>query len=1120
MNHETNNKTGATTYGQLLLDRSFSSFLWTQFLGAFNDNVYKMIVSVGAVEFAANRLLGGRYLAIAGVVFVLPFILFAGYAGQIADRFSKTRVLQVTKSFEIVIMIAGLIALQIRSIDMLLVVLFLLALQANMFSPAKYGILPEMLTESAISRANGLLEFSTFAAIILGTSAGTFLFARWKDQPTTLGAILLGIAILGSLTSLFIGKVPASGSRGTFNPNPFGEIWTGSKRVAQSRPLWLCVLGNTYFWFAGALFQLAVILFGQETLHLSETHTGLLVTALAAGIGIGSVLAGWLSGDHIELGLIPFGAALLGTFSMLLGTAHTFAMSAVWLAACGLAGGLFIVPLNAFMQESAGEREKGRLLATNGFWNAIGIIIASALLFSLHDLLHWTPSQIFVALGILTIAAAVLAALIVPAAALRLLGSWVARIFFRIEVEGVENIPATGGALMVSNHVSFADAVLISCVSPRLVRFLMYEPLFRNRFLHPICSVFHAIPVPHGSPKQALAALKNARTDLAAGHLVGIFPEGGLTPTGHVQPFERGVELVLRGVESTPVIPIYLNGLWGHTASLKGGKAFTKFPTLRHRISIRIGQPMPGTTTATEMRDRVLDLGTQIQIRETLAERFIEQAKANWSKPAVADSTGRNLTFGETLTGALLVGETLPDQANVGLLVPPSAGGVIANLAVTLTGKTAVNLNYTAGPDLIRQAIATCELTTILASKALVEKQNLTGLPGLVYLEDLLPTFTRTSKLTTALRSRLLPTRLLAPKAHPQDTATIIFSSGSTGNPKGVMLSHANLIANAQAAAQIYSAGPTDCMLGALPFFHSFGYTFTLWFPLLHGFRAVYHTNPADAKTIGELAATHRATFFLSTPTFCLTYLRKCTREQFSSLRCLIVGAEKLRPALAEAFDKKFGIQLLEGYGCTEMGPVVSVNTPEARREGTAGRPMPNTCVRIVDPESFEPLPEGQTGLLLVNSPSRMQGYFKDEARTQSALRDGYYVTGDLAFVDAGGYLHIVDRLARFSKIAGEMVSHGKIEEGLSGAGRVVVTSVPDDRRGERIVVLYENADQSPAAMITHLKQAGLPALWIPARDSFVHVDAIPTLGTGKTDLRAARAIALAESTNYEAVAV
>ena len=1113
-------------YSALLCDGGFQSFLWTQFLAAFNDNVYKMIVSVGAVELAANQLLGSRYLAIAGAVFVLPFLLFAGYAGQFADRFSKTRVLQITKAFEIVIMGVGMLALYMKSIDMLLVVLFLLAMQANFFSPAKYGILPEMLGEAQLTRANGLLELSTFAAIVLGTSAGSFLFARWKGEPLLLGEMLLAIAAAGSLTSLFIRKVPASGSRLAMQWNPFGEVWTGVKRIYRDRPLWLTVAGISYFWFLGALFQMTVILVGSESLHLSDTRTGLLVTALAVGIGIGSIAAGSFSGDTVEIGLVPYGAAFLGLASMLLGFAHSFASSVVWLAAAGFAGGLFIVPLNAFLQEHAGREEKGRLLATNNFLNMIGVVLASGALYLFHDLLHWTPSHILAALGVLTLAATVYIAWLVPAPLVRLIVWTAAHVFFKIRIVGADNVPKKGGALIVSNHVSYADAILIGCATPRFIRFLMWKPLYENKWLNPFCRLFYAIPIPSHS-KESLRALRNARTELERGMLVCIFPEGEITRTSHVKPFERGVDVITRGLNGTPVIPMYLDGLWGHALSLKGGRPFSSRLKLRHEVTLYIGQPITNAEQikSEQLHRRVLELGTQAaeyskSSASTLPHRFIEAAKRNWSSVAIADSTGKQLSFGQTLTAALLLKRWIRDNCaasrSVGLLLPSSVGGALANLGVTLAGKTAVNLNFTAGPEAMAYAIEKCQISTVLSSRAFLEKAKLAELAGTVYLEDVLATFSPTSKVLAMVAARLRSARTLAGATKPDDIAAVIFSSGSTGTPKGVMLSHWNLLSNADATAQVYSVDHTDCMLGVLPFFHSFGYSYTLWFPLLNGFKAVFHPNPTDAKAIGELAGAHHPTLFLSTPTFCLGYLRKCTREQLGNIRYLLVGAEKLRPALAEAFEKKFGVTPLEGYGCTEMGPVISVNVANHERTGykpgTAGRPLPHVSLRIVDPETMAPVAAGETGLLLVNGPSRMIGYVGEPERTAQALVDGYYSTGDLVFVDSDGFLHIVDRLARFSKIAGEMVPHLKIEEAVHeilGDQPCVVIGIPDDQRGERLALLYTMPETTPGQLWQRLSETELPKLWIPKRENVYVVDAIPTLGTGKLDLRAAKAKAI-----------
>ena len=1114
------NKTG---YGVLLGNRGFQAFLWTQFLGAFNDNVYKMIVSVGAVELAADRLVGARYLALAGAVFVLPFLLFAGYAGQIADHFSKTRVLQFTKAFEIAIMIAGAAALHARSVNMLLVVLFLLAAQANMFSPAKYGILPEMLEEAQISRANGLLEFSTFAAIILGTSGGTLLFAHWKDDPLTMGGMLLGIAVFGSAASLFIPRVPASGAREPLHGNPFREVRAGMVRIAGDRPLWLTVAGQTYFWFIGALFQLTVILLGAESLHLSAAQTGLLVTSLAVGIGLGSIAAGWLSGDRVEIGLVPCGAALLGLCSIGAGLAHGFGAAASWLAASGFAGGLFIVPLNAYLQEAAAPREKGRLLATNSFLNSIGILLASGALYLLHDVLRWNPSGILAAVGVLTVAATVVIAWTVPAAFIRFVIWCLTRIFFRVRVIGAENIPRAGGALIVSNHVSYADAILIGCATSRSVRFLMWQPLYENRWLKPICRLFETIPLAQGSAKEALRPLRQARAVVENGGLVCIFPEGKLTPNSQVQPFQRGVEVVAHGLDSTPIVPVYLDGLWGHALSLKGGRPFASRLSLRHSVTICIGAPFSGPVSAAQLRQRVQELGVEAATagregNSTLPHRFVRAAKRNWSSIAIADSTGKQLAFGETLTASLCVGRKLQSSCpgkNVGLLFPASAGGALANLAVTMAGKVAVNLNFTAGAEQLRYALRQCEIGTILSSRAFLEKAKLPELPGIVFLEDLAASVSPANKLLTMAKARLLPTRAIAGAVVPDDPAAIVFSSGSTGTPKGVVLSHWNLVANADASAAVYSVDRRDCMLGALPFFHSFGYTYTLWFPLLNGFKAVFHSNPMDAPTIGELAAAHRPTLFLSTPTFCLSYLRKCTRDQFAGIRHLLVGAEKLQPSLAAAFQEKFGVSPMEGYGCTEMGPAVSVNVAGADKPGSVGRPLPHVAVRIVDAETMEPVAEGRTGLLLVNGPGRMLGYLGDEVRTAQAIHAGYYVTGDLAYQDADGYLYIVDRLARFSKIAGEMVPHLKVEDALRdvvGDGRCVVTGVPDERRGERLAVVYASENVTAAQMIRHLEASGLPALWIPKRDYFCRVAAIPVLGTGKVDLKAVRAIAMEQA--------
>jgi acyl-[acyl-carrier-protein]-phospholipid O-acyltransferase/long-chain-fatty-acid--[acyl-carrier-protein] ligase len=595
-----------TGYGRLLADAGFEAFLWTQFLGAFNDNVFKMIVSVFAVNAATGTNVSGRNLALAGAVFVLPFLLFAGYSGQIADRFSKTRVLQITKAFEMGIMLLAIAALVAGRMNLLLVVLFLLATQATFFSPAKYGILPEMLTEAQVTRANGLLELTTFVAIVIGTSFGTLLYAHWKHQPVWMGLVLLGMAVAGSAASLGIRKVPSAGSTEAFHWNPFAEIVEGVRHLRQRKPLALAVLGISWFWFAGGLFQLALLLMGPEVLHAAEARTGFLVTALAVGIGAGSVAAGTLSGDYIELGLVPPGAALMGLFSIALGLTSSYAFALLWLCGVGAGAGLFAVPLNAYLQEAAGVTEKGRILATNNLANMVGVIAASGILWLLHDRLHWNAGRIILALGLVMVPCSLYVVSRMPEAVMRF-GLWsIANMLFRLRIEGRENVPASGSALLVSNHISYADAVLVGCVTRRrTIHFLMWKPIFDIPVANYCFRALQAIPIDAASPKSTVRALRAAREKLSSGELVAMFPEGEISRNGEMNAFERGFEKILHG-SSAPLIPIHIDGLYGHPFSCKGGAPFRSWRNLwRPRVTVRVGLPIRETVSPTELRAAV-----------------------------------------------------------------------------------------------------------------------------------------------------------------------------------------------------------------------------------------------------------------------------------------------------------------------------------------------------------------------------------------------------------------------------------------------------------------------------------------------------------------------------------
>ena len=433
--------------------------------------------------------------------------------------------------------------------------------------------------------------------------------------------------------------------------------------------------------------------------------------------------------------------------------------------------------------------------------------------------------------------------------------------------------------------------------------------------------------------------------------------------------------------------------------------------------------------------------------------------------------------------------------------------------------------NFTAGKNAMAAAIERCGITTILTSRTFVSKLGLEPAAGMLFVEDVLKQFDTFATVRMLVTAFVLPARVLgrlyAADGEAESVATVIFSSGSTGVPKGVMLTHRNILANVDSVLQVYQLKDDDVLMGVLPFFHSFGFTGTIWLPLIGGFAVVYHPNPTDAKTIGELAGRYRATVLISTPTFCGSYIRKCTPEQFAHLRYAIVGAEKLREPVAKAFKEKFGLDLLEGYGCTEMSPIVAVNVPDVAgrgerqrgtRFGSVGHPLPGVTAKVIDPTTGEGPLFGQEGLLLVNGPNRMKGYLGDPEKTREVLKDGWYVTGDIALIDDGGFIRITDRLSRFSKIGGEMVPHMKIEqqiqELLDPHHACVVTAVPDATKGERLVAFYTDPAIDPQELWERLCRTELPRLWLPKREDLRVIDAIPTLGTGKVDLRAVRQLA------------
>jgi acyl-[acyl-carrier-protein]-phospholipid O-acyltransferase/long-chain-fatty-acid--[acyl-carrier-protein] ligase len=518
----------------------------------------------------------------------------------------------------------------------------------------------------------------------------------------------------------------------------------------------------------------------------------------------------------------------------------------------------------------------------------------------------------------------------------------------------------------------------------------------------------------------------------------------------------------------------------------------------------------------------------------SLGRAYVHQARGRGRQPALSDSTGASLTYGQTFIRALALGRVLARSLGphryVGLLIPPTVPAAVANLALTLWGRIPVNLNYTASEELVNSSIAQCGITHVVTSSKVLDKFNIKPTGELVLLEDIPKQVTLADKIWAATVAKLVPISLLGhflPGLHAEsldDTATVIFTSGSTGNPKGVVLSQRNILTNIHQFDNHLNILPHESLLGILPFFHSFGFTVGIWTVLCLGKRIVYHFNPLDAKIVGKLCETHKVTLIAGTPTFMRSYLQRCDPKQFATLVHLLLGAEKLKPELARELREGLGIEPMEGYGCTELSPVVSFNVPHDKllpdgrtgpghREGTVGVPLPGTRVKTVDPDTGEELPRGTPGMILVSGPQVMVGYLNQPEATAKVLKDGWYQTGDIGYLDEDGFLRITDRLSRFSKIGGEMVPHMAVESAIQEATGtneqcVAVTSLPDPKRGERLCVIHTPLGTAPQELCRRLNSGTMPRLWIPAADDFIEVEAIPILGSGKVDLRQLREIA------------
>jgi acyl-[acyl-carrier-protein]-phospholipid O-acyltransferase/long-chain-fatty-acid--[acyl-carrier-protein] ligase len=724
--------------------------------------------------------------------------------------------------------------------------------------------------------------------------------------------------------------------------------------------------------------------------------------------------------------------------------------------------------------------------------------------------------------------------------------------FWRVRPWGLKNIPETGPAVLVSNHVSYLDWMFIFAACPRRVRILVWSGYRRNPIWRFFIAWGRAIPIDNRNPtiSNVRDVFAKARTVLAEGDLVLFFAESRLTRTGFMRPFHRGLEYVAREA-NVPIIPVCILNAWGSVFSYAHGKIVWKWPgPFPRRVAVGFGPPLPPTTEAAVVRQHVQRVGAMLAREANYWSRpahrtFVRVAARRPLRSCFIDPMNkRELNYGKALAGVWVLRNWLKPRLGpepmIGLWIPTSVGGALANVACTFLGKATANLNYTASPEAIRSAIRQAGIRQVLSSKMFVRKVPF-DVPSheaapegdkvqIIYLEDALSQIKNWMRIVAFLQVLLLPGWFLEyvlyrlGRHKMSDLISVIFTSGSTGEPKGVMLSHHNVMSNVDSVLAAVDLNKEDRALAVLPFFHSFGYTILLWGPISIGASAVYYPDPRAAKEIGALCKEYKCNLFLSTGTFLRFYLKRCEADDFRTLRLLVCGAEKLPVSLADEFKAKFGVLPLEGYGTTELSPIASSNVPEreiygvkqiGNRPGTVGQPLPGIAAKVVDPQSYEEVPLGQEGLILITGGNVMVGYLAKPEKTAEVIRNGWYVTGDMGHLDPDGFMTLTGRLSRFAKVGGEMVPLEKVEEELHAAlnspDRVAaVTSVPDPAKGERLIVIHlAIPDVDARKLLQKLAERNLPNLWLPKERDVFQVPELPLLGTGKLDLKRVKEMAL-----------
>ncbi|MGS2744418.1 acyl-[ACP]--phospholipid O-acyltransferase [Halomonas sp. LS-001] len=1037
-------------------------YLMAIFLNAFVDLGHKIVIQNtifksydGETQIVLTALVNGLIL--------LPFILLFSPAGHVADRYPKVRILQVSAWGAVAVSLGITAAYYQGWFWLAFAMTLLLAIQSAFYSPAKYGLVKGLFGKPRLAEANGLIQAVTIGAILAGTVAFTALFESWiSPSADTPDALLRSIAPLGwllvinsllqvvALYRLKPDKTQPPATPLTWRRYIKGSALRDNLSILGRQPvLRLSIIGLATFWSVGQVLLAAFPTYAKDALSIDNTLVlQAILAASGVGIALGSLLASKLSRNRIETGLIPVGAIGVAAGLWCLPLFTTPISQALNFVFIGIMAGLFIVPLNALIQFHAADHELGTVLAANNWiqnLSMLGFLVITAL-FALAGVDSYYLLLLIAAVAMLGGAYTILK---LPQSLVRFLLSFLLTRRYRVDVHGLENLPAQGGVLLLGNHISWVDWAMVQIASPRPVRFVMLKNIYQRWYLRGFFKALGCIPIERGTgANNALAAVAE---QLNNGEVVCLFPEGAISHNGQLGELRRGYERACH--MATPevcIVPFYLRGLWGSQFSRSSSKLKELRNAPLHRsVVVAFGKPLPKDTPADVLKRRIFEQAThswQHAINEltSLPDAWIRSVKRNLSAPALTDSLGHTLTAGQALTASLLIArriESLTGGQSVGVWLPNSRLGALANMATLLAGKTLVNLNDTLAPAAFASTLAEASIDTVLTSRDFVETRQQQGQnivqqladTQVVYLEDLQADRGRSEYFGTWLSVRLLPAwllqRLYCRQRDADATAAIVFPGTHTTKPQGVMLSHRNLMANIKQTSDVLNTRNDDVVMGTLPLFDAFGLTVTQLLPLIEGLPLVCHPDPDDLPGIATAIARHKATLMFGTADLLqrLSQRPDLPPHLLESLRAVVISADTQEESACREFTRQFHTPIYTGYGATETAPVASVNLPDAlgahdqtlqqgSKAGTVGMPLPGTSLKIVEPQSYKEKPSGETGMILISGPQVMQGYLNDPERTAAAIKefDGqrWFVTGDQGFIDEDGFLTLTGRHA------------------------------------------------------------------------------------------------------------